>query len=658
MSGWIRKWTKIELRSRSEDARTAMRARIHDPAWFLCRQVQLRELDGEDAGSPILLSHRSHTLRASQLELRGSDATTTVAIGESTEEPIEVLVEREPPNLTYLHRLRLGRLFEGYLLEHAEGTTLRALFRFVAGLSPLSRQAQPTATDRALDLSRALAGRCVDGGRVLEAHWEGLAADALYESLISSTAGAPEGDAALREDGALRADVADHLRASSSRLSGWWGGAFSQPPTTWAGGAPTPASAWSDEHMEYRAAVTLMGATESLTLGAPEYHGGRMDWYDFVRESPTASVDPPTRTGWVIPDAVRYPGQPLDRFWEMERAEVSWGGVPVDRQDVPRLVLADYALVSGNDWFWTPLRVEAGTALSVDEVLVYDCFGEVTKVDPASHISPSWRMFDVEEDPGSTRAVLFVPSTVVGAAESEPIEEVCFVRDAAKDLAWAIEERLEGELDEPVSGTELALGRRRRTLERYLQLLQKARDDWMEARIRLRSHSGSPPAWARERELNRRLAVLERRAAFVRVGGDLRDVEGELPLPIGVDGLPFYRFMEPVPENQIPFVPVVPTELSATVRLQLQRYALPDILDFEKTGVPRRVRAKGRILRPDKRPFYLHEEEVPAEGIGVVRTYQLTRTASGQRVLWVGRRKRPIPPRSHTTTKNDRVVER
>src|SRR4051794_3080802 len=46
-------WTRLEPQSVTGDPRPGLEARVHDPLWLLCRQWQLGELEGDDAGSPL-----------------------------------------------------------------------------------------------------------------------------------------------------------------------------------------------------------------------------------------------------------------------------------------------------------------------------------------------------------------------------------------------------------------------------------------------------------------------------------------------------------------------------------------------------------------------------------------------------------------------------
>lgn len=87
-----------------------------------------------------------------------------------------------------------------------------------------------------------------------------------------------------------------------------------------------------------------------------------------------------------------------------------------------------------------------------------------------------------------------------------------------------------------------------------------------------------------------------------------------------------------VPDN---WVPLVPVRLGDDGAMVFQRGRLPSGGD----GAAARG-ARGVILEPDRR-FLLHEEEVPSEGLRVVRTFQETRAVAGRRFTWVGRRKGP-----------------
>ena len=49
----VRGWNRLEGRPRSADFERSLRAEVRDPLWFLTRQWQFGEFEGDDAGSPI-----------------------------------------------------------------------------------------------------------------------------------------------------------------------------------------------------------------------------------------------------------------------------------------------------------------------------------------------------------------------------------------------------------------------------------------------------------------------------------------------------------------------------------------------------------------------------------------------------------------------------
>src|SRR5680860_1616990 len=89
----ITTWQRLEPRTRSTTL-SAVRARVHDPAWLLARQRQLAEWQGEDTGSAIradLAVHRSHVTRYRP----GPAAAGAPASAFLAGAPLEAVVEAE-----------------------------------------------------------------------------------------------------------------------------------------------------------------------------------------------------------------------------------------------------------------------------------------------------------------------------------------------------------------------------------------------------------------------------------------------------------------------------------------------------------------------------------------------------------------------------------
>jgi hypothetical protein len=87
------------------------------------------------------------------------------------------------------------------------------------------------------------------------------------------------------------------------------------------------------------------------------------DWYTFDRAAAATTTGQPaptppkpaTRSGMAAP--VIFRGMPARRFWEMEDAAVDIGALSAAAEDIGRLLLREFALIYGNDWFQIPLVV-------------------------------------------------------------------------------------------------------------------------------------------------------------------------------------------------------------------------------------------------------------------------------------------------------------
>lgn len=115
-------------------------------------------------------------------------------------------------------------------------------------------------------------------------------------------------------------------------------------------------------------------------------------------------------------------------------------------------------------------------------------------------------------------------------------------------------------------------------------------------------------------------------------GDDAADKTGVLPPPIA-DSPAAIRYIlgTTVPKNWIPFLPVhVPGSVQ---HIHFQRAAMPNL-----SGLPGdTVKAKGVLLNEVPPPYFVDEEEIPAAGTIVRRTWQRTRWYGGKTFVWLGR---------------------
>jgi hypothetical protein len=355
----------------------------------------------------------------------------------------------------------------------------------------------------------------------------------------------------------------------------WCETLFSEPDT---GNA-----SWLSERLEYAFSVGTRFSDGECVLTAEEYGAGHLDWYAFdanpaVTLGGAADNASTEMTCTAMPAPVSFRGAAALRFWEFEDAQVDFGAVEAGPTDLARMLLVEFALTYGNDWFVLPIELEVGSVYRPRSLVITDTFGVRTLIPSASAsgiAQSAWRMFQ----PAYTRRsglasaasnLFFLPPALLKSVEGRPMEEVLLLRDEMANVAWAVERVTESPVERPLNRFEADLQRQRR----------------------------------------RALAVPALR------------VSATDPLR--------YRLATEIPDYWIPLMPVR-TEQG----LRLQRGAV-----LNTDGVPTAVPAKGCILLPEPGyPLALYEEEVPREGVRVTRSYQYTRWHDGSTHVWMGRRK-------------------
>src|SRR6188768_439591 len=100
---------RLEPRPRDNDLRRSLAAEVRDPLWFLCRQWQMGEFEGEDTGSLAYIKYTGSTSRIPRWVKNG----TEVALDKKA--PLEPQTLREPfePDLSL--KVELGQDFADLL---------------------------------------------------------------------------------------------------------------------------------------------------------------------------------------------------------------------------------------------------------------------------------------------------------------------------------------------------------------------------------------------------------------------------------------------------------------------------------------------------------------------------------------------------------------
>jgi hypothetical protein len=339
---------------------------------------------------------------------------------------------------------------------------------------------------------------------------------------------------------------------------------------------------WHTDRLEYDVDV-VSGRPEggSMLLRATPDRDATFEWYtmDHVSEAqlpaPEGADAPKTVSASRLPAFVRFRGMPNHRWWDFERGTSDFGAVIPDKRDLAKLLVMDFMLIHGNDYFAIPFDQPVGTASKIDELLVHDVFGGVTLVDRAdaapAAAAARWTCFSTAiADRGGAPADFFLlpPSAGTARVSSEPVEDVRFVRDEQANLVWAIEYLTEGGDGRPWPGR-----------QRHVASTQN---------------------------------------------------EPKEVIPVTKAPL-YYRLQSFVPWHWFPMLPVKINQITGATVLERGEMVRPDGIT---SPVP-----FGRTLQTTAPPYRVREEIVSRTGLKVTREMVRSRWLLGETHLWIARRK-------------------
>lgn len=603
----FRAWNRLEPRTRQDDFDRALRTGIHDPMWMLARQWQFGEFKGEDTGSAILAKVQVETTSLSRFQ--AGKANTAVVFNNG--EPLERTVEASNISVGYTERVQAGQYFQKLLDHHGQlhnGPTpydKTAYKTLLLQKFPITIPKTESTDTQEIHLQKAkllanrplmqylkvFAGKAIDGAQL----YSFLKTDFMLN--LSSFV--------------LEGEHFPFLHTVANAYLQWYKKRYRTAQES-------KENSWNAKQLEYQFSCALPErASDNTVLYAEEYYTGHLDWYAFdidKQAAVNASLLDPTaneqttkllqHTFSLIPTPAMYSGMPNNRWWEFEDGKVDLGNISAETTDIAKIVVTEYALIYGNDWFVIPCTLPIGSLSTITGIIITDTFGQKTLVQAAVQGQTDdwsgWGLFNLtsrkddstEEVVADTR--LFLPPSLIKTQESEPIEQVLFLRDEIANMVWAIENTVHNLLGKGVDGHHLA-----KELHQYL-------------------HGVAPPALAAAEE-----AVLK------------------------------YVLSNTVPENWIPFIPVHQDPDQRAV--ELQRASMPRTLDNRFTPIrPRtdllRVGFEDKTAQQtipyihqdtDKQlvPYFIHEEEVPRSGIQVAGTFQRARWLHGEIIHWYGYKK-------------------
>ncbi len=495
-------WNRLEPRPRANSIAQTLAARIRDPQWMLTRQWQCGEFQGEDAASPAYVELAAQVAALAGWQPKEHDPRP-IGDPDGASPPLEELITGEPFSPTLALRVELGQVFETLLAQRevpecigdfrrafpiplvpdrridvlfpvsaslqAEldlGETLpdALLQAFESNSIPLSADSpiwvkekgnEWMITDKdsgycfaiiqepntslvyrlrdleAVRLLRICAGRAVDGVAVYEA----------YTS--SSTFSLPPSIADPNQQDAVRKALGD-LKTWVEEVYGDIG--------------LSDAAAWQPEYLEY--AVDVIGTRNALTTNIFSAYPGRdgaFEWHAFSlqqEQATIAGISPgkvEQKRMSVLPLHARFRGMPNARWWDFEAGTTDFGDIRPDKRDLGKLVIMDFMLIHGNDWFVIPVDLPVGTQCWIDALLVHDVFGETTLVKRAERMDAAggtpapgerWTMFSItrEDKPAEIADFFLLPYTAASSLQAgQTLEEVRFLRDEMANMVWAVE---------------------------------------------------------------------------------------------------------------------------------------------------------------------------------------------------------------------------
>jgi len=557
--------SRLEPRPRDNDLRRSLSAEVRDPLWFLFRQWQMGEFQGEDTGSLAYIKYTGTTAPIPRWAKTGEAPAQEKPLDKHA--PLEPQTLREPfaPDLGL--QVELGQDFADLLRARvADDTTASAILAVFRALQPYQISQLPDADElNPVDpATKRFLGVCA--GRSLNGF-------ALYQLGVSGGAlptGLPGGQAT---------NVQDALADLVSRANEVFGQIGEGDPLN-----------WQKERLEYQLQVVGVNPAGpgNVRLDAHPDSDGEYDWFAFdARSKNEAATEaaPRSVSFSMVPARVQFDGMPSPRFWNFEDNHLALPDITSERDDLVKIMTADFMLVHSNDWYAIPYAQPVGTLARTQHILVRDVFGKLTVVHraDAGATAPGtdrWTMFSTTDLSGATESLtdyfILPPSAGPAMQLGSVLEDVRFGRDEMANMAFGIERITASPIGEPRSGRE--------------------RDAEIDAR---RTPNPAPPTT-------------------------------DFPLK--------YRIESEIPANWVPLLPILEQPGTGDPSIVLQRGAAVKATSTGSGVVP----SLSNILNPLPKtdPYFIKEEEIPRAGLRVERVVFRTRWIDGTSHLWVQRRRR------------------
>lgn len=579
---YITLWNRLESRPRCHESKKALRAEVRDPLWMLTKQWQMGEFQGDDAGSPLIAKVQISTTKITKYQADQNEPQPY-----NDDIPLEAMVEQKKipfvqngRKVSLDLRLLMGRQWLKLIKSDFSGLEAEYIrkFGFMVPDPQDKNEAILVAHKEVWQKVDAIAHRKMDGY-------------AFYEYLNKSATDTASSAISLEPGN-------DELNKLGKKWVDWFERLFLQPHAE-------ENDAWLPDRMEYQFKTSAPDEGSEKVMTADEYYHGHLDWYnmdidpDKTSLATPSSADPETReTRSFFPAPLHMKGMPNARWWEFEDGNVNLNDIKPDTTDLNKLMFVEFALINGTDWFHIPFTVDAGSIINIKGLSVTNVFEEKIWVEPSGKgLENDWQRWNMyalnqkgSQSEPADNSLLILP-TVQKIQEGKPLEKVVFIRDEVANMVWGIEKRIQTAIGESKHGKEAA--------DELAAFYQRILDQQIEEGTE--THD-----------------AIEYKASIR------------------------YEIMNTVPENWIPFIPVLVPGSNRKVRLQ--RASMPRILKNDAPENAQKIKPRTQLLREELdsstiNAYYIHEEEIPRAGVIVYQTFQRARWYNGKVITWLGARK-------------------
>jgi hypothetical protein len=558
-------------RARDEDNEDNLAMRTADALWMLGRQWQFGEFEAENNGSPVLVKYQYSLGKAThygRIEENDSDSPVHSV-------PLETVVEAVAYDLDHFkYSVKLGQKIERSIKQSFPKSQADKIIKKLRNDYPL-QLTEEKADEPSRRFFKLMKGKVINGYVVLK----------------------------KIDDNDIRFQDYPGLETLKNLLKEWQSEMLISGKETF--------ESWNGKQLchKFQAKAEIIENNSETgnefvgTFDARDFQNGELDWFSFDSSYTINSdhIENPSREGASIPINLTTPAMPDKRLFSFEDKKVDLGDMDIKADDLIRIMLLDFSLASGSDWYTVPLEMELGELCWIKKIEVFDVFGVKTIIKNGNGVGPSyadvdgdkkvttldtWDVFKIRKKPVTEYVrhenFLFVPPVVINRQESEPIEEILFFRDELSNMVWGVEKKVMNALGETVEGSDLHL----------------------------------------------------------KVYGPFQDSEDF----DSDNDLPKYRLATTVPSNWIPYLP---RKINKS-EIELMKAALVS----NEPGVPYRNLSPLSYLMQNELDT-IREEAIPKAGVRIQLTRQRTRGADGRTYVWIGRKILPGRGAGHSGLRFD-----